>query len=54
MGLHHESLIDVPLDSVTLTSLLNNVKQLHNNNTKELVLIFHSELMYLKVDNDAA
>ena len=65
VGFHHGSLIDVPLDSVTLTSLLADAKQWCNDNPKELVLVFHSELVheagynglssqvYLEVDDDA-
>ncbi|KAL7547457.1 hypothetical protein ACHAWF_010753, partial [Thalassiosira exigua] len=46
VGFHHGSLIDVPLKSVTLGSLLEDAKQWCNDNPKELVLIFHSELVH--------
>lgn len=46
IGFHHGSLIDVPLNSITLGGLLDDAKQWANDNPKELVLIFHSELVH--------
>ena len=46
VGFHHGSLIDIPLTSVTLSSLLAHAKQWCNDNPTELVLIFHSELVH--------
>lgn len=46
VGFHHGSLIDIPLTSVTLSSLLAHAKQWANDNPTELVLIFHSELVH--------
>jgi hypothetical protein len=46
VGLHHGLLIDVPLNSITLGGLLSDAKQWCNDNPKELVLIFHSELVH--------
>ena len=64
VGFHHGSLIDIPLNSITLSGLLEDAKQWCNDNPTELVLIFHSELVheagynglssqvYLEVDDD--
>ena len=46
VGFHHGLLIDVPLNSITLGGLLSDTKHWCNNNPKELVLIFHSELVH--------
>ena len=46
IGFHHGSLIDVPLSSITLGRLLEDAKQWCKENPKELVLIFHSELVH--------
>ena len=46
VGFHHGSLIDIPLTSITLGGLLEDAKQWCNDNPKELVLIFHSELVH--------
>jgi len=46
VGFHHGSLIDIPLTSVTLSSLLADTKRWCNDNPTELVLIFHSELVH--------
>jgi len=66
VGFHHGSLIDIPLNSITLGGLLKDAKQWCNDNPKELVIIFHSELVheagynglssmvYLEVDVDDA
>mmetsp|Transcript_10554 Transcript_10554/g.21739 ORF Transcript_10554/g.21739 Transcript_10554/m.21739 type:complete len:562 (-) Transcript_10554:183-1868(-) len=64
VGFHHGSLIDIPLTSITLRGLLEDAKQWCKDNPKELVLIFHSELvheagynglssqLYIEVDDD--
>jgi hypothetical protein len=46
VGFHHGSLIDVPLTSLTLGRLLQDVKQWCYDNPTELVLLFHSELVH--------
>ncbi|KAL9182914.1 hypothetical protein ACHAXT_004193 [Thalassiosira profunda] len=46
IGFHHGSLIEVPLTSITLGGLLEDAKQWCNDNPKELVIIFHSELVH--------
>lgn len=46
VGFHHGSLIDVPLSSITLGGLLEDAKQWCNDNPKELVILFHSELVH--------
>ncbi|KAL7535545.1 hypothetical protein ACHAXR_006560 [Thalassiosira sp. AJA248-18] len=64
VGFHHGSLIDVPLNSITLGGLLDDAKLWCKDNPKELVIIFHSELVheagynglssqvYLEMDDD--
>ena len=46
VGFHHGSLIDVPLTSLTLGRLLQDVKRWCYDNPTELVLLFHSELVH--------
>jgi hypothetical protein len=46
IGFHHGDLIDVPLASIDLDSLIQHVKQWCRDNPQELVLIFHSELVH--------
>jgi len=46
VGFHHGALIDIPLTSITLGGLLKDAKQWCNDNPKELVIIFHSELVH--------
>ncbi len=46
VGFHHGSLIDIPLKSVTLGGLLEDANQWCNNNSKELVIVFHLELVH--------
>ena len=46
VGFHHGSLIDVPLTSLTLGRLLQDVKRWCHDNPTELVLLFHSELVH--------
>lgn len=46
IGFHHGSLIDIPLTSLTLGRLLQDVKQWCSDNPMELVLLFHSELVH--------
>jgi len=46
VGFHHGSLIDIPLTSLTLGRLLQDVKRWCYDNPTELVLLFHSELVH--------
>ena len=46
VGFHHGSLIVIPLKSITLGGLLDDAKQWCQDNPKELVIIFHSELVH--------
>lgn len=46
IGFHHGDLIDVPLASIDLETLIQQVKKWCRDNPKELVLIFHSELVH--------
>ena len=46
VGFHHGSLIDVPLRSITLGGLLDDVRRWCDDNPTELVLLFHSELAH--------
>ena len=46
IGFHHGSLIDIPLNSITLGGLLKDAKKWCKDNPKELVLIFHSEMVH--------
>jgi hypothetical protein len=46
IGFHHGSLIDIPLTSVNLEGLLEDAKKWCSENPKELVIIFHSELVH--------
>lgn len=65
IGFHRGSLVDIPLSAVTLGGLLDDAKQWCKNNPKELVIIFHSQMVheagynglgskvYMEVDDDA-
>lgn len=46
VGFHHGTLIDVPLVSITLGGLLDDVRRWCRDNPTELVLVFHSELAH--------
>jgi hypothetical protein len=66
IGFHTRgSLVDIPLSAVTLGGLLEDAKQWCKNNSKELVIIFHSSMVheagynglgskvYMEADDDA-
>lgn len=65
IGFHRGSLVDIPLSAVTLGKLLDDAKQWCKNNPKELVIIFHSQMVheagynglgskvYMEADDDA-
>lgn len=46
IGFHHGDLIDVPLTSIDLAGLIEEVKLWCKDNPHELILIFHSELVH--------
>ena len=46
IGFHHGDLIDIPLSSIDLVSLIEEVKLWCGDNPEELVLLFHSELVH--------
>lgn len=46
IGFHHGELIDIPLSSIDLVSLIEEVKLWCGDNPDELVLLFHSELVH--------
>lgn len=65
IGFHRGSLVDIPLSAITLGGLLEDAKQWCKNNPKELVIIFHSQMVheagynglgskvYMEADDDA-
>ena len=65
IGFHRGSIIDIPLSYITLGGLLEDAKLWCKNNPKELVIIFHSQMVheagynglgskvYMEADDDA-
>ena len=65
IGFHRGSLLDIPLSYITLGGLLEDAKLWCKNNPKELVIIFHSQMVheagynglgskvYMEADDDA-
>jgi hypothetical protein len=65
VGFHRGSIVDIPLSSITLGGLLEDAKKWVKDNPKELVIIFHSQMVheagynglsskvYMEADDDA-